>query len=241
MGEAMPPAIAAAAIGAVGAIGGGLIASSGAKSAAKAQTKAADAGIAEQRRQFDIAQANFAPFRTAGLGGLTAYQNLLGLNGNQAAAAAIAALKGSPVYQSLYRNGLETTLQNASATGGIRGGNAQASLYNLGEDTLSRVIQNQLGDLAPLISIGSGATGQLAGLGANEASNISNLLGQIGQAQAGSSLTQGGIWSGVLSNLASSIASKIGPGASGGTLGGGYNLGGGTANYFAQQNPFGGF
>ena len=66
---------AAAAIGAVGAIGGGLIAAGGAKSAAKQQDKATKAVIKEERRQYDTNRADLAPWRdTGGLAMLNAVQ-----------------------------------------------------------------------------------------------------------------------------------------------------------------------
>jgi hypothetical protein len=72
--------------------------------------------------------------------------------------AAITALQASPYYQSLYKNGLEANLQNASATGGIRGGNEVRSLADFGADTLNQTIQQQLSALAGLAGMGQGAT-----------------------------------------------------------------------------------
>jgi hypothetical protein len=207
----MPPAIVAAGIGAVGAIGGGLLASGGAKSAAKAQTQSDAAAVGEQQREFNQAQANFAPFLQAGTGALGQYGNIVGINGAPQQQTAIDALKASPYYQSLYRNGLEANLQNASATGGIRGGNEVGSLANFGADTLSQALQQQLGNLGGLVSVGSGATANLASLGQNNANSISSLLQASGNAQASSALTQGGIWSGVLNQLSKSALSAAYP------------------------------
>lgn len=207
----MPPAIIAAGIGAVGAIGGGLLASKGASKAAQAQTQSDQAAIGEQNRQFDIANQNFAPFLQAGQGALGQYGNIVGLNGAPQQQTAIDALKASPYYQSLYRNGLETNLQNASATGGLRGGNEQRGLADFGADTLSQAIQQQLGNLGGLVSVGSGATANLANLGQNNANSIGNLLQSQGNANASSALTQGGIWSGVLSQLSKSAISAAYP------------------------------
>lgn len=126
---------------------------------------------------------------------------------------AIDALRASPLYQSLYRNGEEAILSNAAATGGLRGGNTQSSLYNLGADTLSSVIQNQLSNLGGIANMGMGSAGQLGQFGANTAANIGNSLTQQGQAQAGAALTRGGInaanWNnigGTLDSIGSAIA-----------------------------------
>jgi hypothetical protein len=65
---------------------------------------------------------------------------------------AIDALKNSPMFKSLFNTGQEAVLQNASATGGLRGGNTEHSLYDLGSNTLSQLISEQ-------ISTGSAAAG----------------------------------------------------------------------------------
>jgi hypothetical protein len=207
----MPPAVVAAGIGAVGAIGGGLLASSGASSAANAQQKSDAAAIAEQRREFDLTQTLFKPYVNAGTAALPGIEDLLGLNGNAKAQAAITALQGSPMYQSLYNNGQEAILQNASATGGLRGGNTQGALANFGRDTLSQVISDQLSRLGGLAGLGENATGSVAGFGQNTTNAISGLLQAQGNAAASGALTQAGIWSGVINNIAGIGSNLINP------------------------------
>ena len=75
----MPPAIIAAGIGAVGAVGGGLIASSGAKKAANAQAQAAQDAQAAQERMFQQQVQLQEPFRQAGLTAQQQIMYLLGL------------------------------------------------------------------------------------------------------------------------------------------------------------------
>lgn len=204
----MPPAIVAAGIGAAGAIGGGLLASHGASKAANSQQQSDAAAIAEQRREYDQARQDFAPYLGAGTAAIPQIEDLIGLNGNDKATAAISALKSYPEYQSLYGNGLETILQNASATGGLRGGNTQGALADFGRDTLSSVLADQLSRLGGLAGMGQGAAGSVGGLGANSANQISTLMRAQGDASASGSLAQAGIWSGVLNNLAS-LATKV--------------------------------
>jgi hypothetical protein len=199
----MPPAVAAAGILGATSLIGGAIASGGASDAAQAQAQANAQGIAEQRRQFDLTRSDFAPYLNAGKTALPQIQDLLGLNGNAKAAAAIEALKASPAYQSLYNNGQEAILQNAAATGGLRGGNTQGALANFGRDTLSSVISDQLARLGGLAGMGQNATGSVADLGQNTANSISGLLQASGNAAASGALSQAGIWSSVLNNLGS--------------------------------------
>ena len=197
----MPPAIVAAGIGAAGAIGGGLLASSGASKAAHAQQQSDAAGIAEQQREFNQVESDFAPYRQAGSGAIGSLGDLLGLNGNDKLQVAITGLQQSPLYQSLYRNGLEANLQNASATGGLRGGNEARSLADFGSDTLASVIQNQIGNLGGLAGLGENATNATSAFGANSANNISALLQASGNAQANGAIAQGQIWGNVLGNI----------------------------------------
>jgi len=175
---------AAAGISAGASILSGIAGGKGASKAAKVQAKAYQQGIDEQRRQFDITQGNFQPFLEAGTGALSGVGDLLGLNGGTVQSSAIDALKASPGFTSLFDTGADTILQNASATGGLRGGNTQNSLAQFGSGLLAQTIQQQLGNLGGLVGVGSGAAGSLGSLGQNNANSIAQLLGQKGSAQA---------------------------------------------------------
>lgn len=204
--------IAGAVIGAVGAIGGGIIASSGAKSAANAQARGNAQAIAEQRRQYDQTRSDLMPWQHAGTEALGDQGDLLGLNGAKAQQLAINQLQTSPLYKSLFANGQDTLLANASATGGLRGGNTQGALANFGRDTLSSVIENQLSNLNGVSTIGQNSAAQTGAIGQNSANSISNLLSDTGTANASASLASAGAWTGALQSLA-----KIGSGLFGGS------------------------
>lgn len=163
------------------------------KKATKAQVDALNAAIAEQRRQFDTTQQNFAPYRDVGAKGLAGLGDLVGVNGAPQQQSAIDALKASPFYQSLFRNGQEALLQNASATGGIRGGNTERGLADFGADTLAQTIQQQLASLGGLAGMGMGATNAVANFGQHASDQISGDLTQQGQARASGALAIGGI------------------------------------------------
>lgn len=178
--------------------------------ATQAQVDAYNKGIAETGRQFDITNANEAPYRDIGAKGIAGLGDLVGVNGAPQQQTAIDALKASPFYQTLFRTGLETNLQNASATGGIRGGNEVGSLANFGSDTLMKTIQQQLQSLGGIASIGQNATAQTGAFGANASETIANLLGSIGQAQASGDIAKGGINSGLLGNLGGFLDKTVG-------------------------------
>lgn len=233
---------AAAGITAVGAIGASAIGSHAASKATKAQTAANQAGLAEQGREFDINQANFAPWLATGKQALGGQSDLLGLNGGGAQQTSIDALKASPLYQSLFRNGQDTILNNASATGGLRGGNLQRSLADFGSDTLAQVIQGQLANLGGLSGQGLSGAGGLGGLNAGSANSISQLYQNQGSAQASGALAQGGIAQNTIANLTQSLGGLFG-GSGGGQsfqqLGlPGYGLSGGAALPFQSSSPW---
>jgi hypothetical protein len=168
--------------------------------------------IGEQQGQMAQNRTDEAPYTGFGSASIGGLGDLLGLNGPDAAAKAIAALKASPMYQSLYNTGQESVLQNASATGGVRGGNTQGALYELGSNTLSDVIQNQIKNLFGGASLGQQATGQLGNLNQQGANNIASGYTSIGNALSNKTLGQQQVWN----NLGNSIQQMIAQFASAG-------------------------
>lgn len=216
---------------------GGYMQSSAAREAGQLQSAAALAGIEEQRRQFDRIQQILAPYTQAGqqaLGGFTPYQTLgtealaqqralAGLAGPEAQAAAVRGIETSPLFQANVRQGEESLLQRASATGGLRGGNIQAALAQFRPQMLGQAISQQYERMGGLAGAGFGASQRLAELGqasaagtgtagSTMATNVSNLLQQQGAAQAGAALGQGGAYQGLLNLPAGLVGAQIGAG-----------------------------
>lgn len=204
----------------VGGIIGGGKQKKAAKKASQLQFAAAEKGIAETARQFDATRTDFAPATALLAPSAQKLGDLVGINGEEAMAAEIASLRESPLYQSLYRNGEEALLSNASATGGLRGGNTQRSLADFGEDTLSNVIANQISNYGGLVGIGTGAAGAVGNFGANSVAQQAALRNQGAGAKAQYQLLKGGInaanWNNAGSFLDDAIASIIGGGGGGG-------------------------
>jgi hypothetical protein len=216
---------------AVGSIVGGI---TGAKQQAKAaeaaseiQGQAADTAIQEQRRQFDMLTELLRPYVEAGTPALQRQQALLGLRGAPEQQAAIGALEQSPLFQSAVRQGEEALLQQASATGGLRGGNIQAALAQFRPAMLQEQIAQQFERLGGLTSLGqASATGQgAAGMGM--AGSIGNLLAQRGQALAGGKLAIGSVPRQAFGDLLT-IASMFGGAGRAGRAGGADGAGGGN-------------
>lgn len=189
---------------------GGLIQADAAERAAGIQAGASQAGIDEQRRQFDVIRGLLLPYMQAGeaaLGRLPGYITagerafeqqaaLAGLSGPEAQQAAVEAISGSPGFQESVRQGEEALLSRASATGGLRGGNIQAALAQFRPAMLQQAIEqqyNRFGGLAGtglnltsnLITGGQGAAAGTGSAAGGMAANVGNLLAQQGAAQAG--------------------------------------------------------
>jgi hypothetical protein len=189
--------------------------SGAAEDAANAQSAASAAGIAEQRRQFDAVQKLLSPYATAGNVAIDRQQQLLGIYGNDAQQQAIDALKKSPQFTSLLAQGENSILQNASATGGLRGGNTQAALAQFSPQLLAQVINDQYSKLGGLTSIGQNAAAGVGNAGMQTGSAVSALLQQQGAAQAGNALAQGRAGAGIANGITSGIGAYAGLGGFG--------------------------
>lgn len=164
---------------------------SAANKAANAQMEASEMGVEEQRRQFDAVQELLKPYVDAGLGGLSGQQDLLGINGSVAQQAAIDGINNSPEMATYLQQGENAILQNASATGGLRGGNTQAALAQFRPQLLNQLINQRYQNLAGMTALGQNAAAGTGNAGMQTASNISNLYQQTGAAQAGAALASG--------------------------------------------------
>jgi len=213
----MPEPISAAVIGGslISGIGGYMAQKGAAEEASGAQRSASEAAIAEQRRQQAESERLLAPYMQAGQGALGAQQALLGLGGADAQRAAIAQLEQSPQFQALVQQGETGILQNASATGGLRGGNTQAALAQFRPAMLSQLIQQQMASLGGLAGMGQQAAGNVAGFGQQGAQNVMGQLGAMGQAQAGSALAQGQGMANIFGGVGGSLGTLGGLGAMG--------------------------
>ena len=225
------------------AVIGGALASSAQKKAAKtaaaaqtqsteqatqAQLEATRLGIEEQRRQFDAMQTLFRPYVEAGGGALARQLDLTGVSGPEAQQKAIQAIEMGPEFAALTRQGEESILQSAAATGGLRGGNVQGALAKFRPEVLSSLINQQYQRLGGLTQLGqASAAGQAAG-GMGLANNISSLYGQQGNALAAGALQRGDIAAqsalargqanaNMYGNIAGSIGFAAGRGLFGGT------------------------
>lgn len=165
-----------------------------AEAAAQTQAQAAYAGIDEQRRAREEMQKTLSPYVQAGNLSISAQMDALGLNGPEKQAAVMAELQNSPQFAAMARQGENALLQNAAATGGLRGGDLQGALAQFRPQTLASLFQQRLGNLGGLTQIGQASAAGQAAHGIESAGNIANLLGQVGAATAGGQIAAGNQW-----------------------------------------------
>lgn len=119
-------------------------------------------------------QAILKPFVDTGVQANQGQADLTGLNGAPQQQFAINQVQQGPAFQSAKTLGENAILSNASATGGLRGGNVQGALGQFDEGLLGQMIQQQFNNL-----------GGIAGLGENAAAQTGNATLATGNAQAG--------------------------------------------------------
>jgi hypothetical protein len=177
----------------IGSLTGAQAQADAATQASQTQGASAQAGIDEQRRQFDAYQQMLQPFVNAGRGSLAGQQDLLGLSGAPAQQSAINAIQSSPQFAALQQQGNNAILSNASATGGLRGGNVQGALAQFSPNLLSGLIDQQYQRLGGLTQIGQNSAAGTGSAGLQTGNNVAQLLQQQGAATAGGQLAQGGV------------------------------------------------
>jgi hypothetical protein len=190
--------------------GFGKDAAEAAKAAAGEQVAATEAQEGVLAKAAAQARADLQPFAQAGLGGaqglgtfqaagvdaVAMQRALAGLDGPEAQRQAVAMLESSPQFAAMLQQGENAILQNASATGGLRGGNTQAALAQFRPALLSSLIEQQYARLGGLAGAGQGAASNLAGLGQASAAgqaasgaalsgSIADVLGARGAYRAG--------------------------------------------------------
>ena len=104
------------------------------------QSNAADKAAAAQNAAAQAGINRYLPYTQLGASSVAQIQNLMGLSGADAQQSAINALQASPEFQSMLKQGESSILANASATGGLRGGNTQAAMAQFSPTLLANLI-----------------------------------------------------------------------------------------------------
>lgn len=163
----------------------GVVGSRASRRAASAQARGDAAGIAEQRRQYDLNRADLAPYREAGTGALGTLSSAFGTG-----------FTASPGYEFVRSEGQRDLGNTFAARGGAFSGNALRALGEFNTGLASQEYGNWWNRGAGLAGIGQTATNTGVMAGQASANNISNLLSQQGSARASGIMGQGNAWSG---------------------------------------------
>jgi hypothetical protein len=145
--------------------------------------RAGEAGAGELNAGIDGADDALGLYNEAGQQATQQQQALMGLLGPQAQQEAYAMIENSPAFAAQLQTGEEAILQNAAATGGLRGGNTQSMLAQFRPQLLDQLIQQQLGGLSGLSGQGLGAAGQFAGIQAGLRGDLAGLRSGVALSQ----------------------------------------------------------
>jgi hypothetical protein len=156
------------------------------------------AAIAEQRAAREETRRLLEPYVAAGTPALQQQMAALGLSGAEAQAAYVAQQEQSPIFQALARQGEEAMLQQASATGGLRGGNVQGALAQFRPNILNQFLTQQYERLGGLARVGQTSAAGVGAAGMETAQNIGTNLQNVGAQRAGASLSQGQMYGDIL-------------------------------------------
>lgn len=196
------------------AIVGSVITAGAAGDAADSQAEGTAAGIAEQRRQYDLTRSDFAPYRQAGANALGQFAQ----ESNQMPSASD--VMSDPGYQFGMQQGQQALDRKASAMGGRVSGAALKSAARFGTNYASTGYgaayqrrQDRLNRLAALAGIGQTATGASAAAGTAAAENISGLMERGGDNQGSARLARGTVWG----NAGNQLSALYGRGGSAGS------------------------
>jgi hypothetical protein len=179
---------AAIGAGVGGMIGGGMNQASAAKDASQLQYQGTQAGIAEQRRMFDILNEQQKPYREAGYGALTRINELLPSLTKPVTAEDISNMPG---YQFAVQQGTGGAMQGMNVGGGgsnvQRAGQKFAIDYTMGTALPQYMAQRRdiYNTLAGVAGIGQNAQTQSNTIGTNTAGNVAQLGVAGANAQAG--------------------------------------------------------
>lgn len=201
----------------VAGVGGALIGSNAASNAADSQAQGTASGIAENARQFDITQANQAPYLAAGKTalGTLASENDTALDPSK--------IQMDPGYQFGLTQGQQAIDRQTAAGGGRISGAALKAAAQYGTDyattgySAAYSRQNQartdrLNRLAALAGVGQTATQNVAAHGASTAGANSALMVAAGNNAGAAQLAQGNIWGNAGNQIAALYGRNAGTG-----------------------------
>ena len=159
-----------------------------AEQASQAQLQAAREAQQFQREMFESGQQQMRPFIRAGQ---DAVGQLSGLTDPAMQAQMFDQIAQGPVFAQQAEQAEQAMLRNASATGGLRTGQANVALGQVAPQIQQGLYQQQVGQLQGLAGMGMGAAQSAAGFGQQAGSGMANVAMQSGMGQGNISMQTG--------------------------------------------------
>ena len=238
----MPWAVAGGAISAAGTIGGGLMQSSTAANAQKQANWQRQLAVLQSQQNYNQNVQNLAPYSGTGTQASGAEAGLLGLNGPDAASAAMANFTTSPDYQWRLGEGLRG-VDAAGAAGrllpGVRSGATMKAEMDYAQGLAGQEFGNYFTRLNQLAGRGFDATTGLDQAG----NNLTNAILGVGSSAISGATGAANAQNSITGNMASSLGTTLGgvlqnknvQSTLSGLFGGGTNS---LANYGASPSDY---
>jgi hypothetical protein len=226
-------------------VGGAVIASSGAKKAARVQDEAAKRSEQTAKDTFDKQAALQEPFRQGGLTAQNKLMELLALGGDTTSADYGSAakpfgmdqFKADPSYDFRMAESSKALERSAAARGSLLSGSTLKGIQRFSQDLASQEYQNafnryqiersaRLNPLQSLMGSGQSATNVMTGAAGTEGQNVANAQMNSGAARASGYVGSANALSGALGSI--------------GNMAVNYPLNNAMMKYYSNNTPSGG-
>ena len=201
----MPFGIAAAGVSAAAGIAGAAMQSGAVKSASGQANRNLQLVVPQLQQNYNTSVAGFQPFSDVSKLSLQDQQDLLGLNGQDAATAAMAKFQTSPGYQFSMDQGMRAIDAGAASKGLLHSGATIKAEQTFGTGLADQEFGNYYNRLMGLSGMGLTAAGGIATAGNNLGAGLENNA----TSQATTALGAGNAQSSIFGNTASGLGSSI--------------------------------
>lgn len=186
-------------IGGVASIGQGLLGSSAAKNAARAQGEAIQQGVTTTQNAVQQGQEYQAPYRSLGTGAATRLSDMMTPGYDYTA---------SPGYQFRFNEGQRAVDSSGAARGLSMSGGTLKALTKYGQGVASDDFNNSFNQNLQLSSLGQNAATNSGQIGMQGAQTLADLYTQGGNAKAAGIAGSANAWSNTLGSIASLANTK---------------------------------
>lgn len=173
--------------------------------AAGAAQRNLELALPQIQENYNTSVHAFQPYLTGGQQGLGATSDLLGLNGPEAATAAMERFRTSPGYEWQLQQGLRAVDAAHAAKGMGRSGAVLKAEQEFGQGLADKEFGDYYNRLFSLSGQGLNAASGIS----SAANNLSAALEGNAQSMAGVNLAQGGAQSSIYGNMASGLSNSV--------------------------------